>query len=70
MAFDPKVAEAQSAFNLIGTTDIPNLAWDALGAGLDGPAIRRLAAFEFTYIPQGPGIAATRHARNVLGADT
>jgi hypothetical protein len=46
MAFDPKVIEAQLALNLIGSTDMPKLAWDALEAGLDGPAIRRLAASE------------------------
>ena len=47
MAFDPKVVEAQLALNLVSTTDMPKLAWDALEAGLDGPAIRRLAALEF-----------------------
>jgi len=35
------------ALNLIETTEMPRLAWDALEAGLDGPAIRRLAALEF-----------------------
>jgi hypothetical protein len=47
MGFDPKVAEARLALNLIETTEMPKLAWDALEAGLDGPAIRRLAALEF-----------------------
>lgn len=47
MAFDPKIAEAQIVLNMIGTTDMPRLAWDALEAGLDGPAIRRLAALDF-----------------------
>ncbi len=35
------------ALNRIGTTDLPKLAWDALEAGLDGPATRRLAALHF-----------------------
>jgi hypothetical protein len=47
MAFDAKVAEARLALDLIETTEMPKLAWDALEAGLDGPAIRRLAALEF-----------------------
>jgi len=36
--------EARMALNLITTDDMPKLAWDALESGLDGPAIRRLAA--------------------------
>ena len=28
-------------------TDMPRLAWDALEAGLDGPALRQLAALDF-----------------------
>jgi len=47
MAFDPKISEAKLALNLISSVDMPKLAWDALEAGLDGPAIRRLAALEF-----------------------
>src|ERR1700739_2692309 len=47
MPFDPKIAEAQIALNLISTTDLPKLAWDALEVGLDGPAIRRLAALDW-----------------------
>jgi len=47
MAFDARAIEAKLALNLISTTDMPKLAWDALEAGLDGPAIRRIAAFEF-----------------------
>jgi hypothetical protein len=47
MAFEPRVAEARLALNLISSTEMPRLAWEALEAGLDGPAIRRLAAFEF-----------------------
>ena len=46
MPFDPELVEAQLALNRIGTTDMPKLAWDALEAGLDGPATRRLAALE------------------------
>ena len=47
MAFNPRAAEAQIALNLISSTDMPKLAWDALEAGLDGPATRHLAALEF-----------------------
>jgi hypothetical protein len=47
MAFEPRVVEARLALNLISSTEMPRLAWEALEAGLDGPAIRRLAAFEF-----------------------
>lgn len=47
MAFEPRVAEARLALNLIASTEMPRLAWDAMEAGLDGPAIRRLAPFEF-----------------------
>ena len=47
MAFNPRVVEAQLALNLISSTDMPRLAWDALEAGLDGPALRRIAALEF-----------------------
>jgi len=46
MGFDPKATEARLALSLILSTDMPRLAWDALEAGLDGPAIRRLAALE------------------------
>jgi hypothetical protein len=52
MSFDPKITEARLALDLILTTDMPNLAWEALEAGLDGPAIRRLAALEFPTIFQ------------------
>jgi anaerobic glycerol-3-phosphate dehydrogenase len=47
MTFEPRVAEARLALNLISSTEMPKLAWDAIEAGLDGPAIRRLASFEF-----------------------
>src|SRR5258707_562553 len=44
MPFDRELVEAQLALQRIGTTEMPRLAWDALEAGLDGPATRRLAA--------------------------
>lgn len=52
MAFDPRATEARIALDLISTTDMPRLAWDALDAGLDGPAVRRLAALEFPTVFQ------------------
>jgi hypothetical protein len=47
MPFERQKVEAQLALNRICTTDMPALACEALEAGLDGPAIRRLAALEF-----------------------
>ena len=47
MTFEPEIVEAQLALNLIGTTDMPKLAQDALEAGFDGPGTRRLAALDF-----------------------
>jgi hypothetical protein len=44
MFFDRKLLEEQVALKRIH--HIQKLAWDALEAGLDGPAIRRLAALE------------------------
>ena len=44
MPFDRELVEARMALNLITTDDMPKLAWDALESGLDGPAIRCLAA--------------------------
>lgn len=46
MIFDRHVIEAKLALNLIPPRDMPKIAWDALEAGLDGPAIRRLAALD------------------------
>lgn len=46
MPFDRGIIEARLALNFITSDEIPKLAWDALEAGLDGPAIRRLAAFD------------------------
>jgi hypothetical protein len=47
MALNPQVVEAQLAVNRISPTEMPRPAWEAMEAGLDGPAIRRLAALEF-----------------------
>lgn len=44
MPFDPKLVEANLALHRISAEDLPALAWDALEAGFDGPATRRLAA--------------------------
>jgi hypothetical protein len=50
MAFDHELVEAQLALQRIGTTDMPKLAWEALEAGRDGPATRRLAALHFPTV--------------------
>jgi hypothetical protein len=42
--FDSQLVEARLALGMIGSDEMPALAWDALEAGLDGPSIRRLAA--------------------------
>jgi hypothetical protein len=44
VTFDRDTIEAQLSLDLIGSSDMPKVAWDALEAGLDGPGIRRLAA--------------------------
>ena len=46
MPFDRSIIEAQMTLGLIFSSDMPSIACDALEAGLDGPAIRRLAALE------------------------
>jgi hypothetical protein len=46
MTFDRQFAEARLALNFVLSDEMPSLAWDALESGLDGPAIRRLAALE------------------------
>ena len=46
MAFDRDTIEAELSLDLIGSSDMPKVAWDALEAGLDGPGIRRLAALD------------------------
>ena len=51
MVFEPRIVEAKLTLNLIASTDMPALVWDAIEAGLDGPAIRRMAALKFpTYL--------------------
>src|SRR5256885_13468678 len=47
MPFDPQIAEGELALKRIGTTDLPALAVEALEAGFDGSATRRLAALNF-----------------------
>jgi hypothetical protein len=44
VTFDPKLVEAKLALRRIGPHEMPDLACDALEAGLDGPWIRRLAS--------------------------
>lgn len=44
MPFDLQLIEAKLALSMIGPDEMPALAWDALEAGLDGRAIRRVAA--------------------------
>ncbi len=46
MPFDRDQIEAKLALDLIAPAEMPKIAWDGLEAGLDGPAIRRLAALE------------------------
>lgn len=48
--FDPQLVEAKLALGMVPADQMPPLAWDALEAGLDGPAIRRLAAL---VLPSG-----------------
>lgn len=43
MPFDRRAIEAKLALDLIASADMPTIGCDALEAGLDGPAIRRLA---------------------------
>jgi hypothetical protein len=44
--FDREDVEAKLALNLIASSDMPSIGCDALEAGFDGPAIRRLAILE------------------------
>jgi hypothetical protein len=44
--FDPEIVEEQLALGMIASSDTPKIAWDAMEAGLDGPAIRRLGSLE------------------------
>jgi hypothetical protein len=46
VAFDRQIIEAQLALGVIGSSDMPKIAWDAMEAGLDGKFIRRLGALE------------------------
>ncbi len=46
MSLDLKLIEAQLTLELLAPEDMPQVGWDALEAGFDGPAIRRLAALE------------------------
>jgi hypothetical protein len=46
VAFDRDTTEAELSLDLIGSSAMPKIAWDALEAGLDGPGIRRLAALD------------------------
>ncbi|UWZ84045.1 hypothetical protein [Occallatibacter riparius] len=46
MPFDRQLIEAKLAVARIDPAEMPGLAWDALEEGLDGPAIRRLAALD------------------------
>lgn len=55
MTFDRELIEAALALEMIPSSGMPELAWDALEAGLDGPTIRRLAALEQpTYFEVAP----------------
>ncbi len=46
MPFDPHSIEAKLALGRISPENMSKVAWDALEAGYDGPATRRMAAFE------------------------
>jgi hypothetical protein len=46
VTFDRRTIEARLSLDLIASSDMPKVAWDALEAGLDGPGIRRLAALD------------------------
>jgi hypothetical protein len=50
MPFDRRSIEAKLALGRISPENMPKVAWDALEAGYDGPAVRRMAAFN---IPTG-----------------
>jgi hypothetical protein len=55
VVFDRQLIEAALALELIPPIGMPELAWDALEAGLDGRAIRHLAALEQpTYFEIAP----------------
>lgn len=46
MPFDREQIEARLALDLIASADMPQIAQDALEAGLDGPGTLRLAILE------------------------
>ena len=46
VSFDREQVEAKLALKLIANAAMPSIAWEALEAGLDGPATRRLASLE------------------------
>jgi hypothetical protein len=46
MPFDRELVEAKLALKLIPPAEMPNVGIEALEAGLDGPAIRRLAVLD------------------------
>ncbi len=46
MTFDVREVEARISLNLVALAKLPPIAWAALEAGYDGPAIRRMAAFD------------------------
>jgi len=46
MPFDRRLLEARLALDLVASADMPSIAWDAIEAGLDGPATRRLGAYD------------------------
>ena len=45
-SFDPEIIEARLSLELIASKEMPHIAWDALEAGFDGRAIRRLGALD------------------------
>ncbi len=57
MTFDPRLIEAKITLDQIGFHEFPALAADALEAGFDGPAIRRMAAM---VLPTGHEIDELR----------
>jgi hypothetical protein len=57
--FDRQLFEAKLALNLIASADMPRIALDALEAGIDWTATRRLAALERpTYFEVARGSSA------------
>ena len=70
MAFDPHFIEAQLVLNRISSTDLPQVACDALEAGFDGPAIRKLAALTApTFFEVQEILPATMAEMNLVSID-